>query len=196
MPKSPIGKHGFTLLELLLALSIGSIVATAVYGTFHTAIKAKTRAEAAIKPLRTARYFFSAIKTDLQHIPANTKSADLDCKAQRCTFPIFYKSTGTGEAAITYAPISKVCYKINPQKELIREIQPQTEPGQTSTIMAAPRQEIIGRDIRQLQFGRQIKENQDAGMVTVLITMAIGFESKPDPVQYQYAMLVEQTLQP
>ncbi len=171
----------------MLALSIGAIVATAVYGTFHTAIKAKTRAEAVMTPLRTARYFFSAIKADLQHIPVNTNIAALECSADHCTFPIYAQGVHAD------APVIKVCYRVSPQKELIREEHFQTAPGKTT---AAARQEIIGSQIRRLGIDKQVKMNQDTETATALITITVSFACKPDPVQYHYAMLVEQTLQP
>ena len=197
MPKSLIGRHGFTLLELLMALSIGSIVLTAVYGTFHTAIKAKTRAEAAMTPLRTARYFFCALKTDIQHIPVNTKAASLDCKKDRCAFPIYKENASTDGTVVPDDPVVTVCYSINRKKELIRQIMPLNESGKIPAWAGAePGQEILGHDIRRLGFDLQTKQIQNAQATAALMIITIAFESKPEPVQYHYAMLVEQTLQP
>ncbi len=187
MRKSPTGNAGFTLLELLLALSIGSIVAAAVYGSFHTAIKAKTRAEAAMKPLRTARYVFSAIKRDLQNIAVNSHVVEVDCNAEHCSFPVS-----------TDGSPMQVSYLLNRNSELIRELRAQAVPDGSRKTGGQQqiRQEIIGRDVRQLQFERQIKEVREAEVATLLIGVRICFADKPDPLQFHYAILVEQALLP
>ncbi len=183
MRKLPTGSHGFTLLELLLALSIGSIVVAAVYGTFHTAIKAKTRAEEAMTPLRTARYFFSTLKGDLQRIPGDAHVDSLDCAADHCGFPI-----RTGNAPM------KVLYLVNSRRELVKELrEDKTDAGKT---IAATRHEVLGRDVTQLHFEKQVKNNKATDAATVLLSISVSFASKPDPTRYDYAILVEKTLLP
>lgn len=183
MRKSPTGSHGFTLLELLLALSIGSIVVAAAYGTFHTAIKAKTRAEEAMTPLRTARYFFSALKGDLQLIRGDAHVDSLDCAADHCGFPITADNT----------PV-KVLYKVNSRRELVKELREEgTDAGKAS---AAARREVLGRDVKQLHFEKQVKRNEATNAATVLLSVSVSFASKPDPVRYDYAILLEKTLLP
>ncbi len=182
MRKSPTGSRGFTLLELLLALSIGSIVVAAVYGTFHTAIKAKTRAEDVMTPLRSARYFFSAIKSDLQRIRADAHVVNLECAGETCGIPI--RSGNVPMRAV---------YLLNSKKELVKELRQEAADSSKS---GEVKQEVLGQHVEQLHFEQQVKPCQGMDAASVLISMNVSFACKPDPVRYHYAVLVEKTLLP
>ncbi len=183
MRKLPTGSHGFTLLELLMAISIGSIVVTAVYGTFHTAIKAKTRAEETMAPLRSARYFFSAMKENLQLLREDAHVDNLDCETDHCSFPIRDDN----------APMH-VSFLLNSKKELIRERR-QDETNSSNTIGEA-RQEILGRNVTQLHFEKQVKTNTSTDARTVLLLISVSFASNPVPMRYDYAIFIEKALLP
>ncbi len=186
MRKSPTGSYGFTLLELLLALSIGSIVVAAVYGTFHTAIKAKTRAEEAMTPLRNARYFFSAIKGDLMHIRGDAHVADLLCEGDHCGFPIRADNKP-----------ANVRYLLNSRRELVKEFWPdEADADKADRAMVEKKSEVLGRDVLQLHFDKQVKRNRATGGATVLLSISVNFAAQPEPMRYEYAIFVEKTLQP
>ena len=58
--------RGFTLLELIVALLIVSIVAGAIFSTLRTAFRAKASAEAAVEPLQRAAVALDFIRRDLE----------------------------------------------------------------------------------------------------------------------------------
>lgn len=74
MEKKILGLHlryqacakGFTLLEILLAMFIGSIVLTALYTSFFQIIKAKDSAESQVETYHEARVVFSRLTKDIE----------------------------------------------------------------------------------------------------------------------------------
>jgi type II secretion system protein J len=60
--------HGFTLLELTLALAMVAIMAASLYASMRVAFRAQSSAETAIEPSRTAELAFEIIRTDLQNV--------------------------------------------------------------------------------------------------------------------------------
>ena len=56
----------FTLLEMLVALALMGILATALHVSFHTGFKARTRAVAAIAPVRSATLALEVLRRDIE----------------------------------------------------------------------------------------------------------------------------------
>ncbi|MEI8197374.1 MAG: type II secretion system protein GspJ [Phycisphaerae bacterium] len=63
---SSIHNRGFTLLELIVALLIVSIVGAAIFSTLRTAFRAKTSAEEAVEPLQRAGVVLDFLRRDLE----------------------------------------------------------------------------------------------------------------------------------
>jgi general secretion pathway protein J len=61
-------RGGFTLLELVLALSMVAIMAASLYASMRVAFRAQSGAETAIEPSRTAELAFEIIRADLQNV--------------------------------------------------------------------------------------------------------------------------------
>lgn len=57
---------GFTLLELLVALSMTAIVAGSLYSSLRIAFRARTTAEAAVEPVRTAGLTMGILRADIE----------------------------------------------------------------------------------------------------------------------------------
>jgi len=57
--------HGFTLIEILLALLIGSVVLTSIYGVFSAVSQARNRLEAEGDVYHQARIFFDRLGSEL-----------------------------------------------------------------------------------------------------------------------------------
>lgn len=73
MPTSPTGRAaGFTLLELLVALSISSLIMMTAYGTFATATRASRRVDAHARVMQNARHAFASIGSDVLNAQAPT----------------------------------------------------------------------------------------------------------------------------
>ena len=60
--------HGFTLIEILLALLIGSVVLSSIYGIFSTVSQARNRLEAEGDVYHQARIFFDRLGSELGSI--------------------------------------------------------------------------------------------------------------------------------
>ncbi len=63
----PAGAHGFTLLELMLALAIAAVLATSLYAAMQAAYTAKKSAESAVEPPRTAELAMEWLAADFQN---------------------------------------------------------------------------------------------------------------------------------
>lgn len=65
---STLDHCGFTLVELLLAISIGSVVMAAVYATFNTAIGSQQRIQRAAHASQASRYFMELVRRDVKQL--------------------------------------------------------------------------------------------------------------------------------
>lgn len=78
MPISPIANGqragGFTLIELMLAITIGSVVMTAVYLTFNTAVGSQQRIQRAAEASQASRFFMELMRSDLKNLAAKPES--------------------------------------------------------------------------------------------------------------------------
>ena len=173
--KSPTGRGGFTLLELLIALSIGSIVVAAVYGAFHTAIKAKERTDAALSPLRNARYVFAALTADARSLYGGSQAGDIVCAEEDCRFPLRRKG----------AKLFHAHYFVNRKRQFIRETFWKEMAGN-----AAPEhleQRILCDDVNKVFFVLEQKSSPPGAM----IKLSLELENKPEPVRYENGVLLE-----
>ncbi|HSU68523.1 MAG TPA: type II secretion system protein GspJ [Tepidisphaeraceae bacterium] len=62
-----LGRAGFTLLELVVALMMVAVLALSLYATIRIAFKAQNAAESAIEPSRTAELAMGFIRQDIQN---------------------------------------------------------------------------------------------------------------------------------
>ena len=81
-------ESGFTLLELLVAITIGSVVLTAVYSIFVTATKVEQKAQAVLSPMRSAAYTFSMLGRDVRNLDPSCRAGDILCRDSKCRFPV------------------------------------------------------------------------------------------------------------
>lgn len=63
----PRRRHGFTLIELVLALAAAALLATSLYASMKIAFNAQAAAVAAVEPSRTADLAMEYIRDDLQN---------------------------------------------------------------------------------------------------------------------------------
>lgn len=68
MNRHPSKSRGFTLLELIVAMMMVSIIAAALYQSLNAAFRAKRRAEATIVPIRAAGIALDIIARDLDSV--------------------------------------------------------------------------------------------------------------------------------
>jgi hypothetical protein len=67
---------------------VGSIVITAVYAVFSTALRTQRKAQQTIGPMRSARYAFESLANDARNLDPFCKPADVECAGETCRFPI------------------------------------------------------------------------------------------------------------
>jgi general secretion pathway protein J len=60
-------RRGFTLLELLIALGMATLLMASLYGSLHYAFKARERAQAAVEPTRVVAVASDIIRQDLEN---------------------------------------------------------------------------------------------------------------------------------
>ena len=72
-------RHGFTLIELVVAMMMVAVLAGSLYGTLRIAFQAKQNAETAIEPSRTAELAMEILRQDfamaVQPNPANVDTS-------------------------------------------------------------------------------------------------------------------------
>ena len=61
-----LGARGFSLLELLVALSMAAIIAGSLYTALRTGFRARASAEAAVEPVRTAELATGLLRADFE----------------------------------------------------------------------------------------------------------------------------------
>ncbi|GKT27784.1 prepilin-type N-terminal cleavage/methylation domain-containing protein, partial [Aduncisulcus paluster] len=77
-------QSGFTLLGLLVAITIGSVVLTAVYSIFVTATRVERGAQAVLSPMRSAAYAFSMLGRDVRNLDPLCSASDISCQDSKC----------------------------------------------------------------------------------------------------------------
>jgi len=83
--------NGFTLLELLVAMTVGAVVLTAVYSIFVTATRVEKGAQAILTPMRSASYAFSMLGRDVRNLDPLSPASNILCNAGKCRFPVVDK---------------------------------------------------------------------------------------------------------
>jgi len=87
--KSPFRKHGFTLLEILIAVTIFSIIISVVYGSYYAALQSARRCQTKIAQSRQARSLLTRMARQIRccYLPPTPKPAVTDEKTT-ATMPL------------------------------------------------------------------------------------------------------------
>jgi len=179
MRTSPTGNQtGFTLLEVLMAITVSMIVVTASYTVFHTAMSARRKSLAAIAPLKEARFAFATLARDLRALHPDVKPEDVVCRERLCRFPIL---DARGER-------QWIRYRL--QKDaLLREIfDPQLKSGATSV---DPPHIVAADQLEDASFGaNQPKTAPGVSALPRSIDLKLVFRG-PAAATYNYKVLLE-----
>ncbi|MCG8567797.1 MAG: prepilin-type N-terminal cleavage/methylation domain-containing protein [Desulfobacterales bacterium] len=152
---SPIGSRGFTLLELIIAMVIGSLVMAALYGAFNTAIKAQKSMERTLTPLRDARYVFTFFKKDAAKFRSSNTGDILSCSGLECQFPIL---TQEGEKGW-------VKYEFDEKQGLNRIVNIKEKILKTT----------LSRNIKDAVFQSKTKSNKHRKNTALLVNIVLSF---------------------
>lgn len=179
MRTSPTGSQtGFTLLEVLLAVTVSSIVVTAAYAVFHTAMTARRTSLEAVAPLKQARFAFATLARDLRALHPDCQPKDLDCRGQLCRFPIL---DAHGER-------QWIRYRLQDGDLLREEYDPQPQAGAAAAeygrVVAAAR-------LADVNFGVNLpKTGPGARVLPRTIDLSLTFHGAATPI-YNYTVLLE-----
>lgn len=93
--KACIGKAtGFTLLELLLAISLAAMVVSAVYAAFIGAVRSNQRVERVTKDIDAWRFFAERLRGDLKNLWLGSDLSPVEGEAQELKFGVVEEARG------------------------------------------------------------------------------------------------------
>lgn len=168
---SQTGNRGFTLLELVVAMTIGSIIMTAVYGTFNTAMKARTRSIKILTPLREARFVCDLFRKDANNFHPLGEIKDLVCSPGSCSFPI---RTDNGKKNL-------VRYELNVAGELTRQVETDS----------APQRMLLSRNVETAEFSPKFKTDKKHSSMAMLVTLVLTFNHESKKENFSHNVFFE-----
>ncbi len=136
--------HGFTLIEILVSISIVAITLTTVYGVFSSVSAAKNRLEQDSETYHKARVIFDRFNHELHGAYLSSGNKDTTLKGQKDSLENFsfelsttaaspLSSTGTGFALVTYT-ITDDSEADDDSKVLLRTEKPLLSEDASSTV--------------------------------------------------------------
>lgn len=109
--------RGFTFLEMLVAVTIFSLIATSLYGTLHAGVKLWQEENLQIAKNQKLRIFFDTVTRDIRNM-VSFSNIEPEFLEDRLVFPAFVRIV---EADRIHMEIAKVRYALDSQKKsLIR----------------------------------------------------------------------------
>jgi prepilin-type N-terminal cleavage/methylation domain-containing protein len=121
----PGRSRGFTFLEMLIALTIFSLIATSLYGALHGGIKLWTEENLQIAENQNLRVFFDTFTHDLRNAVPFSK-IEPEFLEDKLVFPAFVRVV---EADKTHMEIAKVRYTLDSQKKALTRSQAAVKEG-------------------------------------------------------------------
>ena len=126
--RRPTGSFGFTLLELVLAMSALALVTGICYGAFHLAMRAMERGEVAVvtaQRLRVTSDVLRQIRSALYHVNRNSSGEDSD-NDQTCAYFVGYPTSLSFDTSMQLqggGGVSRVTYQVldNPTRLVLTE---------------------------------------------------------------------------
>ncbi len=124
--------HGFTFIELIIAVTIFSIIAVSIYSVFRAGIRLWSRTNPIIQANQSTRYFFNTISTDLKNsvsynaispglktfASSDEKSANFEGEEQKISFMTLVDvSAGS---ALPHTELARVIYSFDRSKKTVK----------------------------------------------------------------------------
>jgi type II secretion system protein J len=155
--------QGFTFIELIIAVTIFSVIAVSVYSVFSSGVRLWSRTNPLIQANQSTRYFFNTLSTDLKNSVSynaispvyktfgssdGAESANFEGEEQKISFMTLVDVSGTG--ALPHTELARVIYSFDrPNKTVKRAVAMKAEGLSESRAKAA---EILN-DIDDENFG-------------------------------------------
>ncbi len=113
-----INRKSFTLIELLIAITIFSVVAVSVYSVFSTGVKLWYKTSPLVQANQSARYFFNTISSDLKNtVPYLKKGVNFEGEGQRISFMTVVNCSGEDKSS--GAEVARVTYYLDRSKKAV-----------------------------------------------------------------------------
>lgn len=153
-------QRAFTLLELLIAVSIFAIVLAAIYTVFYSALRLRNKTAAALDEALSLQHALLAMKRDLSNLvpPAGILSGTLQTTVKTSmdgqVSPDFYTATGTLDDLVPWGDVQKISYLLRASnnggsgKELIRA----TTRNLLAIIQDPPEEQSLLNGVENLTF--------------------------------------------
>ena len=175
-------RSAFTLLELLIAVSIFAIVLAAINTVFYSALRLRNKTAAALDEALPLQQALLAMKRDLAGLvpPGGMVSGTLQTTVQTSldgqVSPDFYTATGTLDDLVPWGDVQKISYLLRASnnggfgKELIRA----TTRNLLAIIQEPPEEQSLLNGVENLTFsfydGTQWQTTWDSAAQTNLPT--------------------------
>jgi prepilin-type N-terminal cleavage/methylation domain-containing protein len=125
-------KKGFTFIEMIVAVTIFSIIAVSIYSVFRAGVRLWARTNPLIQANQSTRYFFNTISSDLKNsIPYNAispgiktfgssdqKNVNFEGEAQKISFMTLVDVSAP--AAPPHTELAKVIYYFDRSKKTVK----------------------------------------------------------------------------
>lgn len=116
-------KAGFTFIELIIAVTIFSIVAVSIYSVFRIGVKLWYRTSPIIQSNQSFRLFFNTISMDLKnsvpYIKGNVKEkVNFEGQKQKISFIALVGTSGQG--VLPHAELARIVYYFDRNKKTVR----------------------------------------------------------------------------
>jgi general secretion pathway protein J len=165
--QSPVTDHGFTLMEIMLALAVSAVVLVAIGGVFYSAVRLRERTQAMLDESTPLQQAFNFIRHDLQGaLPPGGGNLPLagDFKLQALGSGLganyhveFFTTSGAVNDNSTFGDIQSISYELrdsadrtrnNNGKDLVRSV----NRNVLATAMQDPQEQPLLSNVQSLEF--------------------------------------------
>jgi len=132
MIKKMSKKKGFTFIELIIAVTIFSIIAVSIYSVFRAGVRLWYRTNPLIEANQSVRFFFNTISSDLKNSvsynaisqgiktfgSSDQKNANFVGEEQKISFMTLVDAAGAG--ALPHTELARVVYSFDRSKNTVK----------------------------------------------------------------------------
>lgn len=125
-------RKGFTFIELIIAVTIFSIIAVSIYSVFRAGVRLWAGTNPLIQANQSTRYFFNTISKDLKNSvsynavsqglktfgSSEEESVNFEGEEQKISFMTLVEVSGSG--GLTHAELARVIYSFDRSKKTVR----------------------------------------------------------------------------
>lgn len=183
MPRTaPTSKRAFTLLELLIAVVVFSIVLAAINAIFYGALRLRNKTTSSLDEAWPLEHTLTLLQQDLANlvVPGGKLSGDLQ------TSPVASKNTTTAPSQAMPTQPGQASPEFHTATGVLDEYTPWAEVQKVSYYLIAPTNAGYGKDLVRAVTRNLLPTLQDQPVITPLLTGVQSiFFSYFDGIQWQ-----------